>query len=65
MKPICTINEYGTKIWRIDDIFHREDGPAIEWDNGQKEWYLNNKRHREAGPAIEWSNGVMELKFGI
>ena len=22
---------------------HREDGPAIEYSNGDKEWYLNGK----------------------
>jgi hypothetical protein len=36
---------------------HREDGPAVIWNNGSKSWYLNGKRHREDGPAIELSNG--------
>jgi len=36
---------------------HREDGPAIEWANGDKSWYLNGKIHREDGPAIERANG--------
>ena len=31
--------------------YHREDGPAIEWDNGDKEWYINGKLHRDDGPA--------------
>lgn len=39
-------------------LFHREDGPAIEWNNGSKEWWINGKRHREDGPAVEWSNGA-------
>ena len=38
-------------------ILHREDGPAIEWSNGDKSWFINGKRHREDGPAIEGSNG--------
>ena len=37
--------------------FHREDGPALEHNNGSKEWYLNGKCHREDGPAIEYPNG--------
>jgi hypothetical protein len=37
---------------------HREDGPAVIYDNGFKEWYLNGKRHREDGPAIIWENGT-------
>ena len=36
---------------------HREDGPAIEYANGNKHWYLNGKLHREDGPAIENANG--------
>ena len=45
------------KEWRINGKFHREDGPAIEWSNGDKEWYLNGRRHREDGPAhriLKW-----------
>jgi len=40
----------------INGKFHREDGPAIEWSNGDKEWFKNGKRHREDGPAVEWFN---------
>ena len=39
------------------DERHREDGPAIEWNDGDKSWYLNGKYHREDGPAIENANG--------
>ena len=39
-------------------ILHREDGPAIEGDDGvYKAWYLNGERHRMGGPAIEWPDG--------
>ena len=54
------INEFGSKFYHKDkemEIFHREDGPAIEYADGDKEWYLNGKRHREDGPAIEYSDG--------
>ena len=45
-------------VWRNEiGQFHREDGPAIEWRNGDKEWWLNDHRHREDGPAIEKTNG--------
>lgn len=33
---------------------HREDGPAIEYDNGDYEWYINGLLHREDGPAIRF-----------
>jgi hypothetical protein len=43
---------------------HKEDGPAIEWNDGdfigEKWWYFNGKRHREDGPAIEYPNGNKE-----
>lgn len=35
---------------------HREDGPAIEYDNGDYEWYCNGMLHRENGPAIRFHN---------
>jgi len=36
---------------------HREDGPAIELDNGDKFWYFHGKIHRDNGPAIEGADG--------
>ena len=36
---------------------HREDGPALEYANGNKYWFLNGQRHREDGPAIERTDG--------
>jgi len=50
----------GTKYWSLNDKFHREDGPAIEWPDGSKYWYLNDKLHREDGPAVERSNGTKQ-----
>ena len=51
-----TVDEYGT-FWSLNDKFHREDGPAIEFANGNKLWYQNGHIHREDGPAIEWASG--------
>ena len=46
-------------IWvNTSGRLHRENGPAVEWDDGAKSWYINGKRHREDGPAIEYSNGA-------
>ncbi|SRR6266404_1876125 len=39
------------------EILHREDGPALEYVNGNKYWYKKNKLHRLDGPACEYSNG--------
>jgi len=57
-KDGLTIDEYGTKSWYLNDKYHRTDGPAIEYINGDKHWFLNGKRHRTDGPAIEYYNGT-------
>ena len=33
----------GSNYWHFDGRLHREDGPAIEWANGDKEWYLHGE----------------------
>jgi hypothetical protein len=58
MESKLTINEYRTKRWILPNgKYHREDGPAIEWIDGDKEWHRNGKLHREDGPAIEYFDG--------
>src|ERR1700691_5670336 len=39
--------------------FHREDGPAIIWDDGTIFYCLYGKLHREDGPAIIYKNGAL------
>jgi hypothetical protein len=54
-----TVSAKGTIKWyNENDESHREDGPAIEWTDGDKWWYLNGKLHREDGPAVEHANGA-------
>ncbi len=36
---------YRTKCWYKDGKIHREDGPAIEWTNGEKEWWFEGKEY--------------------
>ena len=42
---------------------HREDGPAVEWKNGNKSWYINGLLHKEDGPAIDWYDGVFKRYY--
>ena len=44
-------------------IRHRDDGPAVEWFNGDKKWYQNNKFHRLDGPALEYANGTKKYYY--
>jgi hypothetical protein len=43
----------GSVEWRtpLGDL-HREDGPAVEGDDGQKQWWVDGKLHRVGGPAV-------------
>ena len=47
----------GNKEWYLNGLYHREDGPAVEYANGDKFWYVNGKCHRIDGPACEYANG--------
>ena len=59
MNPV--IDEVGAKRW-YDDAgeCHREDGPAVEYPNGDKYWVLNDMLHRLDGPAVERICGYKE-----
>ena len=50
-------DSFGNKYYYLNNLLHREDGPAIEYTDGSEEWYKNGKLHREDGPAIKWVNG--------
>lgn len=41
-------------------LLHREDGPAVEWDDGDKAWFIDGNRHRVDGPAVMSANGSKE-----
>jgi hypothetical protein len=35
------------KLYYKGSLVHREDGPALEWDDGDREWYLNGDQYTE------------------
>ena len=55
-KPYIKSNSYGTYYYKDEDctIYHREDGPAIEYADGDKSWYLNGFLNRSDGPAVDF-----------
>ena len=58
-KPECRTLSSGTKFWYLNGKRHREDGPAIEWEDGDKEWSLNDKKvHPETIVDLWLSRGV-------
>ena len=60
MEQYIQTDKDGNKFYYKDKamtIFHRLDGPAIEYADGSKAWLINGKYHREDGPAVEQANG--------
>jgi len=57
-QPVYLTDKYGVKTFYLNNLLHREDGPAIEYPNGSKYWFLHGRRHRIDGPAIEYYNGT-------
>lgn len=54
------IDAMGSRYYYSDKkmtILDREDGPAVECEDGYKEWHIKGKLHREDGPAITYPNG--------
>jgi hypothetical protein len=63
MKNGIEIDAYGNKFYYLNDLLHREDGPAFEDTGVTKTWWQHDKRHRSDGPAIEWAHGYKEWWF--
>jgi hypothetical protein len=53
-------NIYRDKFWYLNDLYHRENGPAIDYSDGYKAWFKHGKYHREDGPAVIFSDGTEE-----
>lgn len=47
-----------TEYVNKNGLYHRTNGPAIIFWNGDKEWWVNGKLHRENGPAKEYADRV-------
>lgn len=58
MKNGLIIDEINTKRWYKDGKLHREDGPAVEYVDGERRWLKNGYLHREDGPAVECCNTI-------
>lgn len=46
-----------SKVWYVNGLVHKEDGPALIELCGIKAWYINGKLHRLNGPAVEYPDG--------
>jgi hypothetical protein len=57
------IDHAGNKFWLTYGQYHRENGPAIELNNGSEYWYKNGLRHRIDGPAIKRYDGTTDYWY--
>jgi hypothetical protein len=47
------VDTHRTITYKLNGLFHREDGPAVIYeDESKKYWYKNGKMHKEDGPAV-------------
>ena len=42
-QPKMYVDANGTKYWSLNDKFHREDGPAVEYVDGTKRWFFKDE----------------------
>jgi len=61
-KSKMIIDDYGNKYWYLNNKWHREDGPAIEYANGDKVWYLNGEQVKEED-IIEFNPNLTEREY--
>ena len=54
--------EYFDDLYRV---WHREDGPALIYDDGCEYYYQNGLLHREGGPAIDsYPQAICYCRYG-
>jgi hypothetical protein len=56
---IMQIYKDGTKVWRVNGEFHRTDGHAIEWPDGDRLWYLHGK-HYKFDEGLDQTTGLTD-----
>jgi hypothetical protein len=53
----------GIKTYYLNNLRHRENGPAVEYSDGTKVWCKFGYWHREDGPARIFCDGQKEYWF--
>jgi hypothetical protein len=53
-----TVDEHGTRRWYVNGHLHCDDGPAVEYAEGDRFWWVNGQLHRSDGPAAERADGT-------
>lgn len=53
------------KVWKKDGKLHREDGPAIEREDGTKFWFLDDEKYDEIKLKEECILSQYKGKYGL
>jgi hypothetical protein len=53
----------GNKFWYLNDLYHRENGPAIELVDGTQYWCKYGSSHRTDGAAAIYPSGLKEYQL--
>lgn len=51
---INEIDDFGTEVWSVDGLIHREDGPAMIFRDGRKKYFFVGKEYT----LEEWIRGL-------
>ena len=57
-QPVMRLYSNGEKQWWLDGMLHREDGPAVEWHDGNQ-WYLYGTWYKTPD---KWAQTVLRLR---
>lgn len=58
-----TLYADGSKYWRCNQQYHRDNGPAIISIGSHQSWLRHGMPYRLDGPARIWDNGKKEWWF--
>jgi len=45
--PSVLYQDHIIRVFRLNGVLHRTDGPAMEWSNGEVVYYLNERCYTE------------------
>ena len=58
------MNKDGDMFYRLPNgLRHREDGPAVEWEDGDKVWYLDDVHYTEINYKHEMRSRKLKQLF--
>jgi len=67
-KPYCIEFPNGCKVWKVNNLYHREDGPALKYSNETFNWFLNGIKYSfeefiEKTPISDEEKVFLRLKY--